>query len=129
MPSGLAGRTPCTDRPYVRLQTLQTFTPPNLALLGDVHVRILMEQFMLMHGARAVIARSQRSGWIERLLPRRPYSVVVAALANKLAQFNLSVFGPDEVESGRVAAARRTTTMNENKTPGNRFEGESMQGL
>ncbi len=41
---------------------------------------------MLMHGARAVIARSQRSGWIERLLQRRPYSVVVAALANKLAR-------------------------------------------
>ena len=34
-----------------------------------------------MHGARAVIARSQRSGWIKRLLLRRP-----AALANKLAR-------------------------------------------
>jgi transposase len=41
---------------------------------------------MLMHGARAVITRSQRSGLIERLLLRRPYSVVVAALANKLAR-------------------------------------------
>jgi len=48
---------------------------------GDPYVRT-----MLMHGARAVIARSQRSGWIERLLQRRPYSVVVAALANKLAR-------------------------------------------
>ena len=48
---------------------------------GDPYVRT-----MLMHGARAVIARSQRSGWIERLLLRRPYSVVVAALANKLAR-------------------------------------------
>jgi transposase len=48
---------------------------------GDSYVRTL-----LMHGARAVIARSQRSGWIERLLLRRPYSVVVAALANKLAR-------------------------------------------
>lgn len=48
---------------------------------GDPYVRTL-----LMHGARAVIARSQRSGWIERLLLRRPYSVVVAALANKLAR-------------------------------------------
>ncbi len=48
---------------------------------GDLYVRT-----MLMHGARAVIARSQRSGWIERLLLRRPYSVVVAALANKLAR-------------------------------------------
>ena len=48
---------------------------------GDPYVRTL-----LMHGARAVIARSQRSGWIDRLLLRRPYSVVVAALANKLAR-------------------------------------------
>jgi transposase len=48
---------------------------------GDAYVRT-----MLMHGARAVIARSTRSSWIERLLQRRPYSVVVAALANKLAR-------------------------------------------
>ena len=48
---------------------------------GDPYVRTL-----LMHGARAVIARSKRSGWIERLLQRRPYNVVVAALANKLAR-------------------------------------------
>jgi transposase len=34
---------------------------------GDPYVRT-----MLMHGARAVIARSQRSGWIDRLLQRRP---------------------------------------------------------
>jgi len=48
---------------------------------GDPYVRT-----MLMHGARAVIARSERSTWVERLLERRPYSVVVAALANKLAR-------------------------------------------
>jgi transposase len=48
---------------------------------GDAYVRT-----MLMHGARAVIARSTRSSWVERLLQRRPYSVVVAALANKLAR-------------------------------------------
>ena len=48
---------------------------------GDPYVRT-----MLMHGARAVIARGRPSGWIERLLQRRPYSVVVAALANKLAR-------------------------------------------
>jgi transposase len=48
---------------------------------GDPYVRT-----MLMHGARAVIARRQHTGWIERLLQRRPYSVVVAALANKLAR-------------------------------------------
>lgn len=48
---------------------------------GDAYVRTL-----LMHGARAIIARSQRTGWINALLARRPYSVVVAALANKLAR-------------------------------------------
>lgn len=48
---------------------------------GDPYVRT-----MLMHGARAVIARSSQSSWIQRLLLRRPYSVVVAALANKLAR-------------------------------------------
>jgi transposase len=52
-----------------------------LSKRGDVYVRT-----MLMHGARAVIAKSTRSSWIERLLQRRPYSVVVAALANKLAR-------------------------------------------
>jgi hypothetical protein len=39
-----------------------------------------------MHGARAIIARSQRTSWLTELLTRRPYSVVVAALANKLAR-------------------------------------------
>lgn len=48
---------------------------------GDPHVRT-----MLMHGARAVITRVQRSGRIERLLQRRPYSVSVAALAIKLTR-------------------------------------------
>lgn len=48
---------------------------------GDPYVRT-----MLMHGARAIIARSQRTSWITALLTRRPYSVVVAALANKLAR-------------------------------------------
>jgi transposase len=41
---------------------------------------------LLMHGARAIIARSTRTPWITALLLRRPYSVVVAALANKLAR-------------------------------------------
>ncbi len=35
--------------------------------------------------------QSQRSGWKERLLLRRPYSVVVAALTNKLARTVLAV--------------------------------------
>lgn len=52
-----------------------------LSKRGDVYLRTL-----LMHGARAIIARSKHSPWIEELLKRRPYSVAVAALANKLAR-------------------------------------------
>jgi transposase len=52
-----------------------------LSKRGDVYLRTL-----LMHGARAILARSQHSPWVERLLLRRPYSVAVAALANKLAR-------------------------------------------
>lgn len=48
---------------------------------GDVYLRTL-----LMHGARAILARSQHSPWIQQLLIRRPYSVAVAALANELAR-------------------------------------------
>lgn len=48
---------------------------------GDVYLRTL-----LMHGARAILARSTPSPWVERLLLRRPYGVVTAALANKLAR-------------------------------------------
>ncbi len=49
---------------------------------GDPCLRTL-----LMHGARALIAaHTKRSAWIEGLLARRPYSVVVAAIANKLAR-------------------------------------------
>jgi transposase len=44
---------------------------------GDPYVRTL-----LMHGARAIIARCSRSAWVTALLQRRPYRVVVAALAN-----------------------------------------------
>jgi transposase len=48
---------------------------------GDVYLRTL-----LMHGARAILARSQHSPWVQQLLLRRPYSVAVAAFANKLAR-------------------------------------------
>ena len=50
---------------------------------GDAYLRTL-----LMHGARSVV-RSDRSmtwPWLSELLKRRPYSVVVAAVANKLAR-------------------------------------------
>lgn len=52
-----------------------------LSKRGDTYLRML-----LIHGARAVIARGKHSPWIEALLKRRPYSVAVAALANKLAR-------------------------------------------
>jgi transposase len=50
---------------------------------GDAYLRTL-----LMHGARAVV-RSDRAKtwpWLSELLKRRPYSVAVAAVANKLAR-------------------------------------------
>ncbi len=48
---------------------------------GDTYLRTL-----LIAGARAVIARSGKSDWIERLLQRRHYTVAVVALANKMAR-------------------------------------------
>lgn len=48
---------------------------------GDVYLRTL-----LMHGARAVILHYRHVPWLDGLLKRRPYNVVVAAVANKLAR-------------------------------------------
>jgi transposase len=51
---------------------------------GDAYLRTL-----LMHGARSIVARSASASswpWLVELLKRRPYSVVVAAVANKLAR-------------------------------------------
>lgn len=48
---------------------------------GDPYMRTL-----LMHAARSLINAPQRSPWIQALLARRAYNVVVAALANKLAR-------------------------------------------
>jgi transposase len=49
---------------------------------GDVYMRTL-----LIHGARSVLARSKHlSDALQRLLARRPFNVVVVALANKLAR-------------------------------------------
>ncbi|MNN30070.1 Transposase IS116/IS110/IS902 family protein [compost metagenome] len=52
-----------------------------LSKRGDTYLRTL-----LMHGARAVITRGIRSPWLDSLLQRRPFNVVVAAMANKLAR-------------------------------------------
>lgn len=47
---------------------------------GDTYLRTL-----LIAGARAMIAKAEKSSWITRLLDRRHYNVVVVALANKMA--------------------------------------------
>ncbi|WP_197339990.1 IS110 family transposase [Ralstonia solanacearum] len=52
-----------------------------LSRRGDTYLRTL-----LMHGARSVITRGTRSPWLDGLLQRRPFNVVVAAMANKLAR-------------------------------------------
>lgn len=50
---------------------------------GDSYVRTL-----LMHGARSVVRSDHSTSWpwLSEMLKRRPYSVVVAAVANKLAR-------------------------------------------
>jgi transposase len=53
---------------------------------GDAYLRTL-----LMHGARTLVARNKQSTWITGLLARRPFSVAVAAVANKLARILWSV--------------------------------------
>jgi len=53
---------------------------------GDAYLRTL-----LMHGARSLVNRNKQSVWITGLLARRPYSVAVAAVANKLARILWSV--------------------------------------
>jgi transposase len=54
----------------------------HLSKRGDPYLRTL-----LIHGARAVIARAKhKPTWLEQLLARRPKNVAVAALANKMAR-------------------------------------------
>jgi len=60
--------------------------PLGLSKRGDAYLRR-----QLMHGARALVrlarGRTDRLGaWIDGLLARRPFNVVVAAVANKLAR-------------------------------------------
>ncbi|MBS7661588.1 IS110 family transposase [Pseudomonas lalucatii] len=52
-----------------------------LSKRGDTYLRTL-----LMHAARSILNQGHRSAWAESLLTRRPYNVVVAAVANKLAR-------------------------------------------
>lgn len=52
-----------------------------LSKRGNTYLRTL-----LMHGTRSVILRGTRTPWLNDLLARRPFNVVVAAVANKLAR-------------------------------------------
>lgn len=54
----------------------------HLSKRGDPYIRTL-----LMHGARSVLLHmKEKPHWLEQLLLRRPFNVVVAALANKMAR-------------------------------------------
>jgi len=73
---------------WIRLVPKQTGTGGRVRQLGiskrgDSYLRTL-----LMHGARAVVRSDRASSWpwLSELLKRRPYSVAVAAVANKLAR-------------------------------------------
>lgn len=61
---------------------------------GDGYLRTL-----LMHGARAAIVQAhanQSWPWLEALLQRRPYNVVVAAIANKMARTLWAILARDQ---------------------------------
>lgn len=61
---------------------------------GDAYLRTL-----LMHGARAIVRsdRATKWPWLAELLKRRPYSVVVAAVAKKLARTIWAVLAKGQV--------------------------------
>ena len=67
---------------------------------GDAYLRTL-----LMHGARAIIARRTYSDWVAGLIARRPYSVVIAAIANKLARTIWAVLATGKRYDGAAFAA------------------------
>ena len=52
-----------------------------LSKRGDPYLRSL-----LINGARSVVMQAQPPQWVAQLLQRRPFNVVVVALANKLAR-------------------------------------------
>lgn len=57
---------------------------------GDTYLRTL-----LIHGARSVVIKGARTAWLDGLLQRRPFNVVVAAVANKLARTIWAVLARD----------------------------------
>lgn len=79
----------------------------HLSKRGDPYLRTL-----LMHGARAVIFHSKtKSAWLEKLLARRPFNVVVAALANKMARTAWALVAHGrEYQAGGLAVAGSPNT-------------------
>lgn len=74
-----------------------------LSRRGNVYLRTL-----LMHGARSIVriaATRPESGWLDRLLQRRPVNVVVAAQANKTARIAWAVLSRQESYRPAPAAA------------------------
>lgn len=74
-----------------------------LSRRGNVYLRTL-----LMHGARSIVriaATRPESGWLDRLLQRRPVNVVVAAQANKTARIAWAVLSGQESYRPAPAAA------------------------
>jgi transposase len=70
---------------------------------GDSYLRTLP-----IAGARAIVSGSAHSNWVERLLQRRHFNVVVAAVANKMARTVWAVLAKgaafDQVKWNPVAA-------------------------
>jgi len=60
---------------------------------GDVYLRKL-----LIHGARSAIQHTKvPSPWVEKMLLRRPFNVVVSALANKMARTIWALLAHDKI--------------------------------
>jgi hypothetical protein len=60
-----------------------------------------------MHGARSLVRLAQGRerrpwAWINALLPRRPFNIVVAAVANKLAQMIWAMLSRGEAYRGSL---------------------------
>lgn len=70
---------------------------------GDPYLRTL-----LIHGARNLVRLGNRSPWITRMLERRPFNVVVVAVAHKMARTAWAMARSDQDYNpalGRVSAS------------------------
>ncbi|MGF6654099.1 transposase [Paraburkholderia youngii] len=72
-----------------------------ISKLGDTYLRTL-----LIHGARSVLTNAKEPGpWVEQLKKRRPWNVVIVALANKMARTIWAVLAHDRpYQKGYVSA-------------------------